>query len=107
MPQYHVITLITVKDLNNDDPDGYYGSLKAGYNWLHLVTSGHTWSQFVKLVMSMTSTMLTLLVIMALCNLARRSHMVTAGHNWSQVVTLVTVMVKDINNGVLDGNFAP
>ena len=33
--------------------------------------------------------------------------MVTAGHNWSQVVTLVTVMVKDINNGVLDGNFAP
>ena len=38
MPQYHVITLITVKDLKNDDIDGYYGSLKAGYNWSHLVT---------------------------------------------------------------------
>ena len=76
----------------------------AGHTWLYMVTHGHSWSNWS---LSMTSTMLTLLVIMALCNLARRSHMVTAGHNWSQVVTLVTVMVKDINNGVLDGNIAP
>ena len=76
----------------------------AGHTWSYTVTHGHSWSNWS---LSMTSTMLTLLVIMALCNLARRSHMVTAGHNWSQVVTLVTVMVKDINNGVFDGNFAP
>ena len=76
----------------------------AGHTWLYMVTHGHSWSNWS---LSMTSTMLTILVIMALCNLARRSHMVTAGHNWSQVVTLVIVMVKDINNGVLSGNFAP
>ena len=29
---------------NNDDLDGYYGSVKAGYNWSQLVTAGHTWS---------------------------------------------------------------
>ena len=25
VPKYLVVTLITVKDLNNDDPDGYHG----------------------------------------------------------------------------------
>ena len=50
MPQYHVVTLITVKNLNNEDLDGYYGSVQVGYSWSQLVTEGHRWSQVVTLV---------------------------------------------------------
>ena len=77
VPQYHVVTLITVKDLNNDDLDGYYGSVQFGYRWSQVGAAGHTWS------LSKSSTTLTLMVI-ALGNL------VTDGHNWSQVITFVT-----------------
>ena len=85
MPQYHVVTLITVKDLNNDDLDGYYGSVQFGYSWSQLGAAGHTWS------LSKSSTTSTLMVI-ALGNL------VTDGHRWShlslgQVYLLVLVSI--------------
>ena len=44
VPQYHVVTLITVKDFNNDDLDGYYGSVQFGYSWSQLGAAGHNWS---------------------------------------------------------------
>ena len=36
-------TWVTVKELNNYDSDGYYGSLQCGYSRSQLVTPCHSW----------------------------------------------------------------
>ena len=60
-----MITLITVLDLNNDDLDGYQGSVKYGHRLSHLVTSGRRWSHW-SVIRSRTSTMVSLMVILLL-----------------------------------------